>query len=320
MALALAVGVNSKKKSAPTSEQSVSFKQIAQDSVRPESAVIQTNKATPKECLDLFDKIETTPNQALLHDLAEGRLHFVPKCRELESPALKRLVDSVYASCGQMPPWDEKQKLACQESLLSYRAARLYQYNKGRAIKDLKNAELIQNIVALMATGAVSTPEGIKELLANSLELKERWPDSAPAAKSVALAEFLDMSSSFREPAADSLNRVLKAIQDSRRLDPKDWQTFELELFVQTQAEPENAQAKIANLTSQNPENPLSYYYLSWAAWNREDRASAIAYLEDALRLDPNSPRFRDTRQKIDNANFSDVIYSIQVGIGFEDL
>jgi len=256
----------------------------------------------------------------LIHDFAEGVVKLNPECEKFEPEFLKNFLAEVYANCSKELPWTDAIKQSCGQSMVGYRALRLYQYNKDRNVKDLRNEELIQNIIALISSNAISDPEGAAALLASALELKERWPDSAPAAKSVALAEFLSMNGNFRDPAAANLDRVLAAVQDARRLDSKDWQTFELEMFLKHQQNPEQSFGDIARFAAQNPQSPIAFYYLGWSLWNQQNAQGAKGALDKALSLEPNNSRFQETRRKMDTASFSDPIFSIQVGIGFDDL
>lgn len=90
-------------------------------------------------------------------------------------------------------------------------------------------------------------------------------------------------------------------IQKAYSLNPRDVEIREMYMYALIHSA--NGDAKLAQVFPNTKEDAnlkaLRYYYLAWAAWNKEDRVQALNNLEFAKSLSKNDPRFAEAYEKV---------------------
>jgi hypothetical protein len=78
--------------------------------------------------------------------------------------------------------------------------------------------------------------------------------------------------------------------------------------------------SQVKKWQSENPSDPMGYYYGAYASWKSKDRAGTIKALEKALSLAPQNEQIKNSLKSARAGRFGDPIFTLSFGFSFDDI
>jgi|GEM_PF-3861169 len=226
---------------------------------------------------------------------------------------LKELVEKIKAECIDKPNLTDIQKQECKANIGLYRASLVDELTNGADLTQLSESALLNKAFAIFNEGLWKDKEqgpvvvGRTDQVAN--ELLRRRPDWDFAQKLKVIARML---------TGDAKGMAAIAMK-ARQIHPEDADFLEASFFSTMQTSPDKLMADVDAHIRQFPDDPIGHYWKAAAYSLQHDEKNAKTEVEQAKWLDPDNARYRDTLNKLSNANDGSA-FSVQIKLPFDDM
>ena len=212
-----------------------------------------------------------------------GEISFDRNCLELEPKHIQFWAERFYGACSK--PAVEKAPEMCQGLAFFMKAQVMYEELEDRSVNSLTDEELVNAFFANLFS------EKSREIVD---ELALRFPESPAVAKATVAAAI--QGKTTEQEIIDALNST---VENAVEKNPEDKDLLAVDMFL---AVKNNEPGLVGSLNEYNANNPASgegFYALSYHAWERGDRSSALNFINQAVTREPKNEKFLKTKANI---------------------
>jgi len=291
-----------------------------------------------------FKKIVVAPKPAIA---PEAKPHLSLECRNfwngLRGLQLAELVDSnprreplpQGKACAQVPPelqtihaqYEESCKtianvdllsasranspevVRCRSDLMMYRAKLSDWLTREMPIAEIRDVGILSD--KLIARFQDDPEEGGK-IADRILEIN---PDLMPAAKASLMGRLIQAQKKSGEKEWEAVDSALDRVKRLAKADPSE--TFETETVLQDirYRDLNKVKEKAKQISEENPSLGIGPYLQAWTKMREGDTPGAQALLKEAVRREPNTPRYQDSLKKLESGEAE----PFRVGLSFSN-
>lgn len=214
------------------------------------------------------------------------------------------------SGCDKLPPeltrWHDQylqqcagaRSHACEEALYGYRAAATELLTKDVPLRDISDPKVLTDkmLARLQSDGKAA---GIAEAAERLLELD---PDMPYAARASAMSRLEDaQATAAGKPTDPHWQKVDEALDRASRGKDDPQPYLETKLYAENvrYADPQRLRESAAEISRAHPALGVGPYHEAWAEHQAGNRERAVELLREAIRRQPQDPRFQGTLDSI---------------------
>jgi tetratricopeptide (TPR) repeat protein len=305
-----------------TSRRMVKAKDVYSQSIKTTIRPGDTN--IPRQCKTQWRQMIDTKLDDLSIAIKAGDIGFSQACigEEQKVFAANNLVFHKMNCAAAMRDDTEnglKQREECLRFLAFYRA-HIIDLATGRNEEDIKNydaATLMNKILAFFSSGMMD-PKQAKYALKLVEALIAKEPDLYSAYKAKATILFINAVGNGGTLDNEAFEQTVRECNSFNTGDPE---LDEVQLMKAAVANAENLAEQIQAFIEANPDSAVGKYYSASSVWKQGDKAGAIRILEDALKIEPENERFKETLAKLQaSAPKTEHLFESKLSVRFDDL
>lgn len=228
-------------------------------------------------------------------------------CAEQLPPQLQRWHEAYRQSCGAARTPE------CDQTLIGYRAAATEELTRNTPLGDIRDRDVLADKMLARLQGKAA---GVADVADRMLDLD---PSSKEAAQAASMLRVQDAKSAAvgkpDDPAWKKVDETLE--RASRTMGSDSRAVLESRLFAENMRylDPDRLRDSASDVSRTHPTLGVGPYHQAWAELQDGNRARAIELLEEAVRREPNDPRFRGT---LDQLRSSATSQPFQVDMSFQ--
>ncbi|MBI1861001.1 MAG: hypothetical protein HYR96_08790 [Deltaproteobacteria bacterium] len=179
----------------------------------------------------------------------------------------------------------------CEQALLTYRVHLGEWLTQNTKLAEIHDQKVLTD--KLMARLDLHSNTKVTEVAKRLLELN---PDMMPAAQALLTSALMEAQEAIGNPRDDRWSAVEEALLRNEKISGNARQAMDVSLMVEQQRyrDPIRLREKASEVSRSHPELGIGPYYAAWAEKQNGDEVRAKELLEEAVRREPNDPRFRE--------------------------
>jgi tetratricopeptide (TPR) repeat protein len=266
---------------------------------------VQASATLPAACLDFWNQLRGL-------DMSQA---------DLSLPATPAACDKIPA---ELAKWHQqfllacasgKRSPACDAALYDYRANLTEAMTSQTPLKEIADPRVLTDKMVARLLHDNSNPEQVADVAERLLELNPGLPEAIHADAVSRLNAAQLAAGKPDDPRWQSAEKALDQMSAIKDSDPRSYYETKLYEDFLRYMDPDKELDQAEQVDREHPELGVGPYHEAWAEFQNGDKQKAQEMLQEAIRREPNNPRYQATLEGLKSGETTPFVPSLVFGI-----